>query len=221
MICNAGRSGHKGLRTSRDLICSRSPPFFRHNMAQVRQRSSRAPRSKFTSVTTLLCRGWRCVASLMVLNRGERLGLHDVGIKSAVEMVDLVLQNPRIPACGVDHTLISMLIQAGHPNRGRSLHHRHQARNTETAFMERNVRRCEQLYLRVDDYLKVDGKALALTQLFGCEAFLIFGLIFNHSDLKRFSNLRRGQTHPWSIPHGIAHVPNQILDVFTADFIRG
>ena len=87
--------------------------------------------------------------------------------------------------------------------------------------MERNVRRCEQLYLRVDNYLKVDGKALALTQLFGREAFLVFGLIFYYSDLKRFSNLRRGQAHPWSIPHGVSHVPNQILDVFAADFIRG
>jgi hypothetical protein len=44
--------------------------------------------------------------------------------------------------------------------------------------MERNVRRCEQLYLRVDNYLEGDGKALALIQLFGREAFLVFGLIF-------------------------------------------
>jgi len=87
--------------------------------------------------------------------------------------------------------------------------------------MERNVRRCEQLYLRVDNDLKVDGKALALTQLLGREAFLIFGLIFNHSDLQRFSNLRRGQAHPWSIAHGVSHVLNQILDVFAADLIRG
>jgi len=26
---------------------------------------------------------------------------------------------------------------------------------------------------------------------------------------------------PWSIPHGVSHVPNQILDVFAADLIRG
>jgi hypothetical protein len=136
-------------------------------------------------------------------------------------MVDLVLQNPRIPAYGVNHALISMLIQAGHPNRARPPYHRHQARDTETAFMERNVRRCEQLYLRIDNYLEGDGKALALTQLLGREAFLIFGLIFNHSDLKRFSNLRRGQAHPWGIPHGVSHVPNQILDFFAADLIRG
>ena len=87
--------------------------------------------------------------------------------------------------------------------------------------MERNVRRCEQLYLRIDNYLEGEGKALALTQLLGREAFLIFGLIFNHSDLKRFSNLRRGQAHPRSIPHGVSHVPNQILDVFAANLIRG
>ena len=91
-------------------------------------------------------------------------------------MVGLVLQNPCIPARGVNHALISMLIQAGHPNRARPPYHRHQARDTETAFMEGNVRRCEQLYLRIDNYLEGDGTALALPQLFGREAFLVFGL---------------------------------------------
>jgi hypothetical protein len=69
--------------------------------------------------------------------------------------------------------------------------------------------------------MKVDGTALPLPQLFCRETFLVFGLIFNHSNLKRFSNLRRGQAHPWSIPHGVSHVPNQILDVFAADLLRG
>jgi hypothetical protein len=62
------------------------------------------------------------------------------------------------------------------------------------------------------------------TYFFGCsgsdgEVFLIFGFIFNHRDLKRFSTLRRGQAYSWSTPHGVSHVPNQGLDVFAADLI--
>ena len=36
--------------------------------------------------------------ALVIVNRGKRLGLHDIHVEPAVEMIDLVLQNPRIPA---------------------------------------------------------------------------------------------------------------------------
>src|SRR5271170_5701059 len=58
----------------------------------------------------------RGVLSLMVFDRSQCLGLHDVGIETSLKVVNLVLENPRIPACGVDDTLLSMFIHAGHAN---------------------------------------------------------------------------------------------------------
>jgi hypothetical protein len=53
------------------------------------------------------------------------------------------------------------------------------------AFIERNIRGCKQIYLWIDDRVEVAGHSLAYVLLFGGEASLIFGLIFNHRDLGR------------------------------------
>ena len=159
--------------------------------------------------------------ALVIVNRGECCGLHDIGVEPAVEMIHLVLQNPRIPAGRFDRPWLSAFVEACHSNGARPRYHCHQSRDAETALIEGNIRRCKQIYLWIDDCVEGDGHSLPFTQLFGGEAFLVFGLIFNHRDLKRFSNLRRGQAHSWSIPHGVSHVPDQVLDVFAADFVRG
>jgi hypothetical protein len=161
------------------------------------------------------------VIALMIVNRRECFGLHDIGVEPAVEMIQLVLQNPRIPAGRFDHPRLSAFVEACHSNGARPRYHCHQSRDAETALIEGNIRRCKQIYLWIDDCVEGDWHSLPFAQLFGGEAFLVFGLIFNHRDLKRFSNLRRGQAHSWSIPHGVSHVPNQILDLFAADFVRG
>lgn len=82
----------------------------------------------------------------MVVNCGKRLGLHDIGVEPAVEMVDLVLQNPRIPSRRFDYPLFPMLVEAGHSNEARPRYHCHQSRDAETAFIEGHIRRCEQIY---------------------------------------------------------------------------
>ena len=118
--------------------------------------------------------------ALVIVDRGECFGLHDIGVEPAAEMIDLVLQNPRIPAGRFDHPRLSVFVEACHSNGARPCYHCHQSRDAETALVEGNIRRCEQIYMRIDDYVEVDGYSLALAQLFGGEGFLIFGLIFNH-----------------------------------------
>jgi hypothetical protein len=43
--------------------------------------------------------------ALVIVNRGECFGLHNIGVKPAVEMIHLVLQNSRISAGRFDHPL--------------------------------------------------------------------------------------------------------------------
>ena len=118
--------------------------------------------------------------ALVIVNRGEGFGLHDIGIEPAVEMIHLVLQNPRIPASRFDHPWLSAFVEACHSNGARPRYHCHQSRDAETALIEGNIRRCEQIYMRIDNYVEVDGYSLALAQLSGGKGFLILGLIFNH-----------------------------------------
>jgi hypothetical protein len=101
--------------------------------------------------------------ALVVVNRGKRLGLHHIGVKLPMEMIDLVLQDPRIPTGRFDDSLLPVLVEAGHSNRGRSRYHGHQSRDAETAFIEGNIGSCEQIYLRIDNRVGVDGPSLPLT----------------------------------------------------------
>jgi hypothetical protein len=87
----------------------------------------------------------------VIVYRGKRLGLHDIGVETAVEMIDLVLQNPRIPAGRFDYPLLPMFVEEGHSNGARPRYHCHQSRDAETAFIEENIGGCEQIYLRIDD----------------------------------------------------------------------
>jgi len=93
----------------------------------------------------------------VVINRGKRFGLHDIGVEPAVKMIDLVLQNPRIPADRFDYPLLPVLVKARHSNGARHRYHCHQPRDAKTAFIEENIRRCEQLYLRIDDFVEATG----------------------------------------------------------------
>lgn len=70
----------------------------------------------------------------MIVNRGKRLGLHDIGVEPAVEMIDLVLQNPRLPAGRFDHSLLSVFVEACHSNGARPRYLCHQSRDAETGF---------------------------------------------------------------------------------------
>ena len=54
--------------------------------------------------------------ALVIFNRGKRLGLHDIHVEPAVEMIDLVLQNPRIPAGRFNHPRLSAFVEACHSN---------------------------------------------------------------------------------------------------------
>ena len=62
--------------------------------------------------------------------------------------------------------------------------------------MEGKLCRGEKFYLWVDDYVEIDGYTLTLVQLFRREGLVVLGFIFDHRNLKRFSNLWGGDPLP-------------------------
>ena len=51
---------------------------------------------------------------LVIFNRSQRVRLHHVCIEAALKVVNLVLEDPRIPTFGVNDALFSTFVQAGH-----------------------------------------------------------------------------------------------------------
>src|SRR5258708_7293473 len=68
------------------------------------------------------------------VRKGARL--HAVDVKAAVEMIDLMLQNPREPAGSLDSMRLSLFIQILDSHALGALDQRAEARDTEAAFKE-------------------------------------------------------------------------------------
>jgi hypothetical protein len=51
--------------------------------------------------------------ALVVIERRESLAPHTIDINLALQMIDLVLQNARVPSLGFDYTRLAMVIKTG------------------------------------------------------------------------------------------------------------
>ena len=51
--------------------------------------------------------------ALVVIERRESLAPHTIDINFALQMIDLVLQNARVPSLGFDYTRLAMVIKTG------------------------------------------------------------------------------------------------------------
>jgi GNAT superfamily N-acetyltransferase len=157
---------------------------------------------------------------LVIFHRHERPRIHVVNVNPAVQMVDLMLQNARIPPAGIDGFLLALFVQAFHPYAMGTGHQSHQAVKAQTSLKEFNLVVVEQGDFRIDDHMKCNHGALAIGKLVFRPVSGVFGAVFNDRQLEIATDLRRGQSHARGVVHGLAHAGDQLADFTAADFVR-
>ncbi len=150
--------------------------------------------------------------ALVVLERGEGGALHGVDVEAAVQMVDFMLKDARVPSLGFDDSRCAVLVEVGDADRAGTRHGGHESRDAEAAFVGDHLGGREQLDLGVDDDVEVDRLSLAFFQLGLGEAFVIFDAIFDDRQLQGLADLRCGQADSRGVTHGLAHVDDEVLD---------
>ena len=126
---------------------------------------------------------------IVVLKRAEAAGPHAVDIQGSSQVVDFVLQNARIPACGFNADWLALMVKGIHQDFTSPRHDSYEARKAETAFKEIDLRRRQKPDLRIDQNMKRNGFALAFRQLGRGKIRVIFGLVFDDCKLQRLANL--------------------------------
>ena len=72
--------------------------------------------------------------SAIAINRHEGTRGHPVDVEAAVEMIDFVLKNSRVPTGGFDSNRFGALIKTIHRDCAGAAHQRHESSDAETAF---------------------------------------------------------------------------------------
>src|SRR5579864_8238821 len=135
-------------------------------------------------------------------------------------MVDLMLQDARIPAARLNHFRFGSFIHAFHADAARTRRKRHQVVQAQAAFKIFNALFAQQRDLWIDDHLERHHMALALRQLLPRPVLYIFRTVLNYRQLNALANLRRGQPHARRGIHGLFHLLDQFADLAAADLVR-
>ncbi len=115
-----------------------------------------------------------------------------VHIHGAGKMVDLMLQNARVPATGFNDFRLSSFVHTFHAHAARTRRERHQVFQAKATFKIFNALFAKKRDSRIDDDVKWYRLALAVGQLLRRPVFDVFGTVLNHRQLNALSDLRRG-----------------------------
>ena len=102
-----------------------------------------------------------------IIEGGEGAAAHAVDVQRAVEVIDLVLQDARVPASRFDLLGLSAVVKAIHPHAVRPVHHCGEAGHAQAALEEFGTLIAERGNLGIDDHVEGNGPAFALGQVFG------------------------------------------------------
>ena len=82
-------------------------------------------------------------------------------------MIDLMLQNSRIPTGGREHAWLSALIEAFDTDGAGARNHGGESGQAEAAFVESDVSIVPESDLGIDDHMERHGVAIFLGEFFG------------------------------------------------------
>lgn len=140
-----------------------------------------------------------------IVERGERSGKHAINVQGPLQVINLMLENPRIPTGCLYHFFLSSFIQALHPNGAGP---GNKGRKTMKAEAALEKFRCFTVCSRdpgVDDRVKSHGPPLALAKLLCRNVLVILFPVFDHRQLQEKSHLRSGKAHAWGVVHALSH----------------
>src|SRR5919109_904008 len=104
-------------------------------------------------------------------------------------MIDLVLENARVPATGLDDQRFAVLVQAIDPDREGPRHDGGETIEAETALKEGRRRLVRYGKPRIDDDVKWHWLAFPLGEHRRRHALQIFRPLFHHRQLQRIADL--------------------------------
>src|SRR5208282_4696444 len=133
--------------------------------------------------------GLRLPEPLEIIERTERAAAHLVDIHVSAQVIDLVLQDARVPSRSFDHFRAAVLIEAFHANAARSRHNRGKARQAQAAFEKLGLLLGRFDDPGIDDHLKRHGAPLTLGKLLRGNFLEPVLAILKHCDLQRTAYL--------------------------------
>lgn len=126
-------------------------------------------------------------------------------------MIDLVLQNSRVPALCVDEPGVPNFIEALNGHRIRTRDYCHEPRKAETSFKELAAWAITLNDAWIHDHMECYRPSGSNCQLFFRNVLQVFGTIFNDCDLQRESHLGSCETDARCVSHRFFHVPDELL----------
>ena len=145
--------------------------------------------------------------------------MHAIDIDRAVEMIDFVLENARVPARSVDGAGLRVFVEAFHTNAAKTGDQGGVSVDAEAAFEELDLLVAHRRELRVDDYVEGKWLALALGDLLGCHGLRVLRKVFDDGELEVESDLGRGESDAGSVAQSFMHEVDELLNFGRADFI--
>ena len=139
-----------------------------------------------------------------------------------MQVIDFMLQNPRVPSGRFNHFFLSLFVQAFHAHAARARAPR--PKNPPGSSSLRKIPTFSPSNFgerRIDDDVKRHGAPLAFAEILGRGVLMIFLAVLDDRELQRQSHLRRGKSHAGRLPHARAHGLDQILNFLAGDFRRG
>src|SRR3954447_7810540 len=136
-------------------------------------------------------------------------------------MIDLVLQNPCVPARSFDRLRLAVFIKTVHPEAAITWDERHEPIQTQTAFEKFDFRLPYRRNRRIDNDVKSHRRTLALRELLGRKIPAVFGQIFDDRQLNSLAHLRGRQPYPGRVAESFTHEINKLMNARAVDFFQG
>lgn len=118
-----------------------------------------------------------------VLHRGKRSAVHPINVERAVEVIDFVLENPRVPSGGIDGAWLPALIEILHADGARPLDDGGKTCQAEAALKELHPFISCLHDSGINKHVKWHWPTFLLLKFLGGYILQGFFLIFNHRKL--------------------------------------
>ena len=144
------------------------------------------------------------------INCHQGLRNHAVDVEGSVQVLDFVLQDPRVPTARLNRAGFAAMIQAAYLDRYRSRYDGHESRQTQASFKEGHMR-FRKLQCGIDDHMERDSVSPPLGEFSRTQIEVILDRIFDYGESQSQADLWRGEADAGRIAHCLAHELDEVL----------
>src|SRR6266853_1360640 len=156
-----------------------------------------------------------------VVKRGERAGVHPIDIESPAQVVDLVLQDARVPSRCFKCFFHSTFVQKFHSDGARSGNKGGKTRQAEAPLEKLHRITSHFRNSGIDDGVKRHGPPVAFSKLLCWKVLVVFLAVLDHSELQGKADLGSGKPYARGVIHGLSHRLDQVLNFLACNLSGG